>query len=395
MKTKWKKEKISTFAVRSKLPTKVEDSVLYKRLTIKLWGKGIILRDEVDGSKIGTKNQYVAKGGQFLLSRIDARNGAFGILPMELDGALISNSFQAYDIDKERVDIDFFNYFTKTENFLNFCVASSEGTTNRRNLDENKFLNYEVLLPPLPEQKRIVKKIKEIEEKVIKIQKERDIIFEPINFISGAYLDSIISKQQWPKEKLNKVAKINPSKSEVGNVDINTEVSFIPMSVVDDIDGVIKNPEIKKLKDVKKGYTYFAEGDVIFAKITPCMENGKSAIGKNLKNKIGFGSTEFHVVRPGKNILSEWIHLIFRNPSFRKEAEENMPGTAGQKRVPKEFLKEYKIPMPSIDIQKKVLSDMKNLQFKIDELGMEQSKSKLAVNALLPSILNKAFAGEL
>ena len=120
MKSDWKNYKIGEFAKRSKIPTKVADSILYKRLTIRMHGLGIVLRDEISGSLIGTKNQFFAKGGQFLLSKIDARNGAFGILSQDLDGALISNSFQAYDLDKNIIDIDYFNYFTKTHSFIDF-----------------------------------------------------------------------------------------------------------------------------------------------------------------------------------------------------------------------------------------------------------------------------------
>ena len=202
MKSDWKNYKIGEFAKRSKIPAKVADSILYKRLTIRMHGRGVVLRDVVSGSLIGTKNQFFAKGGQLLLSKIDARNGAFGILSQDLDGALISNSFQAYDLDKNIIDIDYFNYFTKTHSFIDFCSKASEGTTNRRNLDDNKFLSLEIPLPPLPEQKRIVKKIKEIEEKGKEIIELENYIEKAVDNIVPSALEKIFGDSSWEKNQI-------------------------------------------------------------------------------------------------------------------------------------------------------------------------------------------------
>jgi restriction endonuclease S subunit len=112
------------------------------------------------------------------------------------------------------------------------------------------------------------------------------------------------------------------------------------------------------LGEVKKGYTYFRENDVIFAKITPCMENGKSALGFQLQNRIGFGSTEFHVLRARNFVLPKWIFYFVRRLKFRLQAAENMTGTAGQQRVPKSFLDSYPIQIPPIDKQRKIIAKL-------------------------------------
>jgi len=135
------------------------------------------------------------------------------------------------------------------------------------------------------------------------------------------------------------------------------EVSFVPMSAVNEHTQSIEKMETRELGSVKRGYTYFRNGDVLFAKITPCMENGKVAIARDLKNNLGFGSTEFHVIRPTEKVLSEWIYNIIRHPSFRAIAKTKMTGSAGQKRVPKEFLERYEIPIPPLDEQKRLSPD--------------------------------------
>ena len=175
--------------------------------------------------------------------------------------------------------------------------------------------------------------------------------------------------------KLGEVCLINPKSCTLRD---DTEVSFIPMTKVGE-HGEFDASEIKNYSEVKKGFTNFQNGDILFAKITPCMENGKGAIAHNMKNGIGFGSTEFHVLRPDTDkITSEWLYYLTTWKAFRKEAERNMTGSAGQKRVPKTFLEKYVVNLPDIDTQKsenKILRKVDDLIFlrkqqlaKLDEL---------------------------
>lgn len=131
----------------------------YKQITVRLWGKGLILRAEVSGSQIAVSRQLQVKAGQFLLSRIDARHGAFGIVPTSLDGALVSNDFPCFDIDPEFALPDYFTWYARTESFIALCRQASEGSTNRVRLKENEFLRMTLPLPPLAEQQRIVAKL--------------------------------------------------------------------------------------------------------------------------------------------------------------------------------------------------------------------------------------------
>lgn len=176
--------------------------------------------------------------------------------------------------------------------------------------------------------------------------------------------------------KLGEVCLINPKSCTLRD---DTEVSFIPMTKVGE-HGEFDASEIKNYSEVKKGFTNFQNGDILFAKITPCMENGKGAIAHNMKNGIGFGSTEFHVLRPDTDkITSEWLYYLTTWKTFRKESERNMTGSAGQKRVPKTFLENYVVNLPDIDTQKsenKILRKVDDLIFlrkqqlaKLDELA--------------------------
>lgn len=154
---------------------------------------------------------------------------------------------------------------------------------------------------------------------------------------------------------LGEVCEINPRLPRDHAFSDNMVVSFVPMAAVDEEAGVVRDKFERQFGDVRKGYTSFRDGDVLFAKITPCMENGKAAIAHDLTNHIGFGSTEFHVLRPRHEILAEWLYYFVRREHFRLEAKRNFTGTAGQQRVPANFLANSLIPVPSLIEQRRIV----------------------------------------
>lgn len=152
-------KRIGDILTRHKTPVLVEDDVIYQQVTIRTNYKGVVLRGTQSGSTIGTKNQWRVSAGQFILSRIDARNGAFGIIPEELEGAIVTNDFLAFDINDNEVEREFFNVFLQSPVFLDACIKASRGNTNRKRVDESFFLNFEVNLPPLAEQHELITRI--------------------------------------------------------------------------------------------------------------------------------------------------------------------------------------------------------------------------------------------
>jgi len=139
---------------------------MYREVTVKLWGKGVTLRRLASGSQIAGSRRFVARQGQFILSRIDARNGACGVVPPDLDGAVVSNDFPTFNADPGRIDSAYLGWLGKTASFVDLCRAASEGTTNRVRLQEDRFLKLTIPLPPLAEQRRIVARIEELAAKI-------------------------------------------------------------------------------------------------------------------------------------------------------------------------------------------------------------------------------------
>jgi type I restriction enzyme S subunit len=164
--------------------------------------------------------------------------------------------------------------------------------------------------------------------------------------------------------KLKDIAEINPRKSEIDK-DTVDEVSFVAMADVSE-DGFISEHETRSLSEVYSGYTYFKKDDVLLAKITPCFENGKAAIADNIPNEIGFGSSEFHVLRTNGKVLPKYLFYALWNEPFREHGSKKMTGSAGQKRVPTNFLKNYEIPLPSLSEQKAIVAKLDRAQRLID-----------------------------
>lgn len=156
-----------------------------------------------------------------------------------------------------------------------------------------------------------------------------------------------------PRVAISDLCQLNPKKGEVKELDDSLQVTFCGMSDLTE-NGEFKATESRRLGDVRKGYTYFAEGDLLFAKITPCMENGKGGVATGLVNAVGFGSSEFHVLRPREGVDTRYLHQFLQAPQLRAAAEEVMTGSAGQKRVPKDFFKNCMIPLPPLEEQKRI-----------------------------------------
>ncbi len=188
--------------------------------------------------------------------------------------------------------------------------------------------------------------------------------------------------------RLGDVCIINPKNESLAD---DLPISFIPMQKVSE-QGDIDISDIRTYKEVKKGFTLFQNGDVLFAKITPCMENGKGAVADALMNGKGAGSTEFHVLRPNLSIItSEWLYFLTSWGQFRNTCKKHMTGSGGQKRVPKSFLENYEIKIPSIETQNHITNVLQQLNFLISLRKQQLAKLDELVKARFVEICEKNF----
>ena len=184
----------------------------------------------------------------------------------------------------------------------------------------------------------------------------------------------------WRWAALGEVCEINPRRPRNLPASPDEPVTFIPMSAVNEDASAVTQPQERPLAEVTRGYTYMEDGDVIFAKITPCMQNGKHAIVGDTLTGFAFGSTEFHVLRPGDAIHPVWVHRFLLQPSVLREAQQHFTGTAGQQRVPKQYLIEKLIPLPPIEEQRRIVAD---LEARMEAAGRARSAAEAQLAAVL------------
>lgn len=421
---------IGKFLKRNKTNILIENGKTYKRVTIKTNNGGVYLRDIAKGDKIGTKKQFTIKSGQFIVSKIDARNGAFGVVTDEVDGAIITGNFWTFDVDYNLINPHYLSLITTTPEFIRFCEKSSTGTTNRHYLQQDLFLEVQIPLPPLNEadaikqgiptgitQEKLVaeynQKIKEAEQaKQNAIDKEAEIETYLLNelgvkstlsvnskglrFIKFKDIDDWSTKQtdtnnllfssKFNNKRIKEIAEINPTTS-FSQLSNDLEASFIPMTNISDVDGEVKLYSLGKVS-LSSGYTKFEDGDLLWARITPCMQNGKSAIVQGMKNGIGYGSTEYHRIRTNSKILTKYLHLLLRNNLVLNSAKSYFTGSSGQQRVPKSFLENLSIPMPPELVMENIIN---TIHQKREEIKLENKLSKTLQKQAIEDFENIIF----
>lgn len=287
-------------------------------------------------------------------------------------------------------DAKYISYFFQSPQYRHdiFNLASGANINNIRNEHiENLWLPF----PHLDEQRRIAAVLDKVTDLIAKRQAQLDKLdlLVKSRFVE-MFGEPGANQKGWNMACLGSVCAINPKKAQDKRLTNGLRVSFVPMSAVSE-DGEIDVSETKIYNDVKTGFTYFAENDVLFAKITPCMENGKGAIAQELCNGIGFGSTEFHVLRPLSGISNPyWIYTLTSFQQFRKDAASNMTGSAGQRRVPASFLETYKVSVPPIELQNQFASFAERTK----HIKIETQHTVDKLNVLKESLMQKYFTAQ-
>lgn len=193
---------------------------------------------------------------------------------------------------------------------------------------------------------------------------------------------------------LSEAVAVNP-KIDRSQLFDDTQVSFVPMAAVGAADGSMDASTVRPYAEVKKGYTHFRENDVLFAKVTPCMENGKMAVARNLKNGMGFGSTEFHVLRTREGVDPHYVYHFVSSQTFRKEAARHMTGAVGLRRVPSAFLETAEIPLPDLEVQLEIVAELEKQFSRLDGAVANLQRVKANLKRYKASVLKAAVEGRL
>lgn len=324
-------------------------------------------------------NFQVGKG-DILVALSGATTGKTGIYNLERK-SLLNQRVGLVRAKADLADQKYLSYYVSkiTDDILNKAQGVAQPNISTKELSK-----FKIPLPTLSEQKAIVAKLDRA-QRLIDI--DRQMLAKYDQLIQSVFLE-MFGDGSGDKVPLSTLVNLNPRKSEISKLDKSLEVSFLGMADVGE-DGSLSLSEVKPIEEVWNGYTYFKEGDVLFAKITPCMENGKGAIAEGLTNDLGFGSTEFHVLRPIEGISrATWIYHLTHSDKFRKIAETFMTGSAGQKRVPTHFFNRFKVYEPSIDKQIRFEGIANEISDDKQKLLDQISKSE----DLFSALVQKAFS---
>lgn len=333
------------------------------------------------GSEIELKGQkLVMKKGDILFGRRNTYLRRAAIAPHD---GIFSAHGMIFRPKTEVIDPDYFPFFIASDYFMNAAIRISVGslspTVNWKTLKELEFD-----IPTIEQQResaKILKAANDLKESYqVLLKKTDDLVKSQFIELFGrpGYDD-----KGWGLTTLGECCELNPRRSQ--GIDDALEVSFLAMPSVSE-DGHMDTKVIRPYSEVKKGFTYFAENDVLFAKITPCMENGKGAVAEGLSNGIGAGSTEFHVLRPiPQKSNPYWLYIITMFEAFRINARKVMTGTGGQLRVPISYLKDYPITLPPIELQ----NEFEKFYRQSDKSKFELKQAIEGVDVLIKSLIQQ------
>jgi len=398
MVSNWQKYKIGDFLTQTKSVVSIIDVADYKQVKVRLNNQGVFLRCTKRGSEIATKKQYIVHGGQFIISRIDARNGAFGLIPNTLEGAIVTGDFPVFNCNTKIILSDYFTYLIKSNVLLEACIQSSKGTTNRKRLNENIFLSFGVSLPSLTEQKRIVKKIKEIEDKV---SISKITTKERIKYLEGVLISELASIYDDSHPAWNQCSFVDCVKVDRGyafkSTDYRNEGVFLLR--VSDIkqDGAISRSDAKYLP--KEFFTTYEDYQLYDGDLLLVMVGGTTG-------KIGYVTNDVlpallnqniwrlkvkkeYLTKIEKDFLKYWI---LNNQ--RKVKEHQTDGTGYQYLRQADYNK-LTIQFPDVVYQKEIIKKIFMIKEKIRGIEVEIKKETVYFNALNSSVLAGAFSGQL
>lgn len=427
-------EKIGGFLKRSKIHIDIKDNTEYKRVTIRINHNGVSLRDIEIGKKIGTKKQFVLKAGQFIVSKIDARYGAFGIASDDVEGAIITGNFWAYDVDSSKVNIEWFNQFTNSPEFYEICERASSGITHRKYLDEKFFLDYEIPLPSPDEQLKQIEKIKKQRISFGKLTSELSYQSDLLTQLRQSFLREAMQgklvkqdpKDGHAKDLLEKIkaekAKSDKKEKELPPIKPEELPFEIPENWVwcrlGEICSKIGSGSTPKGSNyTKSGIPFFRSQNVydeglIYDDITYISDevhgqmSGTTVLANDILLNItggslgrcslvpeGFkeGNVSQHVciIRPIQ-FNNRFLHGVILSPFFQKLIFNSTTG-AGREGLPKYNLEQFLVPIPPLPEQSRIVNKLTELMKLCEELQESIQASREQNELLLQQVLKEAL----
>jgi len=337
----------------------------------------------------GSLRKHVKIGDIAINGRSD-RKGAVGMSEYEGGVSLVYNVLRKRD---QNFDSKYFHYLFRNKLFSEEFYRWGRGIVDDLwTTRESEMKRIFITIPKSEEQSKIANYLDEKTALVDQIIENKEKLIELLKEKRTAFINQQITKVNGEYAKIKNHIIVNPTKKAVSVTGMEDNVSFVPMEAISE-NGKLQIQE-KQYKEVKDGFTYFRDGDVVLAKITPCYENGKAGVMNGLRNGFGFGTTEFLVLRPKDSIIADYLYYLIFSDKFRKLGEVEMRGTAGQKRVTSAFVRNYEFQLPTLEKQKEVVEQLNKKLELFDKATQKMDNSIEVLKEFKSSLISNVVTGK-
>ena len=402
----WRTRALGTLGQAVRLSVTPEAQTTYELWSVPSFSEGS--PEIVNGSAIGSAKLRVEQG-DLLICKINPRiNRVWRVRDVGSTYESIASPEWLVFRPSDEVDGEYLRLCLTAPEFRNYIAESVSGVTgSHTRAKADRILRFEVPIPPLDEQRRIVAILEDHLSRLDATCHSIDRISNVAvsmrrSILAAAFRGRLLTQRYgelqpaglpegWRLTRIGDIVEVGPKKADLSP---DTVVSFVPMPRVKEVSGQINLVDsITAGEGKRRNLTYFEDGDVIFAKITPCMENGKIALARGLTGGAAFGSTEFHVLRPSDAVDARYLRYFLVQEDFRAEAERSMTGAVGQRRVPRSFLTNYLIPLPPMDEQQRIVAVLEDHLCRLDAASHSIDRVSDVTVSLRRSLLAAAFSG--
>ena len=392
MSKQWPKVKLGEVLRHRKEFITIDDLTNYKRPRVQLHVQGIVLRDDVPGALIKTKKQQVCRAGEFLVAEIDAKVGGFGILPESLNGSIVSSHYFLFVIDEAKLNRRFLDFFIRTPTFREQVAA--QGSTNYAAIRPAHVLGYEIPLPPLAEQRRVVARIEALAAQIHEASTLRHQAAEEAAILIPSGMAGIFKNlgEKYPTKKLETLCDVvrgGSPRPAGSSLYYGGDIPFMKVGDLTKDDGMYLYEASASVNELGREQSRFIESDTLM------LTNSGATLGVPKITKIAGcfndGSQAFLNISP--SVSKEFLYYLFKSKTlwFREQLARGQ----GQPNLNTDMTKQMDVPVPPLAEQRQIVSELDALQAEVDALKRLQSETAAELDALLPSILDRAFKGEL
>lgn len=378
MKKSWSEVELGEVLIPrfNTLPIHPERS--YQEITVAWWGKGVRLRRSILGAEVAASDRNVVRTGDFIISKIDARHGAYGFVSSELDGGIVTNDFPVYQVNIERMTPRWLYWLTQRANFSKMCEAASEGSTRRVRVSGAKFDQLRIPLPPLAEQERIVSHLDAIGSRITRAQKFREEQEVEILATLRSTFNKLEAQADWVE--MGKVAPLMRRE-----VSIDPEGSYPELGIRSFGRGTFHKPAVLGIETTKRLFEIHT-GDLLFSNVFAW--EGAIAVAQP-EDHGRLGSHRFiSCVCDSGRVLAEYLQFYFLTPGGLEKIGKASPGGAGRNRtLGIEKLAEIKVPIVSLAAQ----LEFKKLLCLQARIRIKAAQAAQSSTALIPSLLDRIF----